>query len=227
MIDFDAIIFDFDGVLLESELELNRLTAELLTELGHPTTLAEALEHYTGLTGAAVVAAMEARIRAPVPQAFHDRMREESMRALSEGLEPLAGAVEFVSALPAGLPKAVASSSSTRWIRTHLDHLGLRDAFEPHIYSGKEHVAHGKPAPDLYLYAARELGVDVAGAAIIEDSKVGATGALASGAIVIGLAAGKHCLDGHADMLRSVGVEHVAHSFDEVAQLLGIAQASR
>lgn len=219
---FDAIIFDFDGVLLESELEVNRLTAQLLTELGHPTTLEEALEHYTGLTGRDVLTAMEARIGSPVPQQFHDGMRQAGAQALAEGIEPIAGAVEFVRALPGTLPKAVASSSSTEWVRAHLDHLGLREAFEPHIYSGKEHVRRGKPAPDLYLHAAAQLGADIEGTVILEDSRVGATGALASGATVIGLAAGKHCLDGHADMLRSVGVHHVAHSFDEVRALLGL-----
>ena len=223
MREFDAIIFDFDGVLLESELEINRLTAELLTELGHPTTLEEALEHYTGLTGADVLTVMEERIGGPVPAVFHETMRDAGRRALAEGIEPIAGAMEFVLSLPQGVARAVASSSSTHWIRTHLDHLGLREAFEPHVYSGKEHVSRGKPAPDLYLHAAHELGVPIGRSVIIEDSKVGATGALASGANVIGLAAGKHCLDGHGDMLRALGVENVAGSFDEVRALLGLS----
>jgi len=227
MIQFNAIIFDFDGVLIESELELNRLTAELLTELGAPTTLHEALHHFTGLTGPDLMKVIEGRLGGPVPPSFNEQMHAASTRALAEGLEPLIGAVEFVHDLPPGLPRAVASSSSTKWIRTHLDHLGLRDSFEPHIYSGKEHVTRGKPAPDLYLHAARELGVAIERAVILEDSKVGATGALASGATVIGLAAGSHCLDGHGEMLRAVGVEHVAHSFDEVRRLLGFGQASR
>jgi HAD superfamily hydrolase (TIGR01509 family) len=222
MISFDALIFDFDGVLLESELELNRLTAELLTELGHPTTLEEALEHYTGLAGADVMRAMEDRIGGPVPDVFNERMREASKRALEEGIEPIAGAVEFVRSLPPHWPKAVASSSSTRWIRTHLDHLALRDAFDPHLYSGKEHVTRGKPAPDLYLHAAGCLGVAIGRTVILEDSKVGATGALASGATVIGVAVGTHCLDGHSDMLRGLGVEHVVRSFDEARVLLGL-----
>ena len=109
-----------------------------------------------------------------------------------------------------------------RWIRTHLDHLGLADAFGDHLYSGREHVERGKPAPDLYLYAAERLGVDIERCAIIEDSEVGVTGALASGATVIGLAAGSHCFDGHADLLRSLGVEHIAHSFDDVRALLDL-----
>ena len=222
MISFDAIIFDFDGVLLESELELNRLTAELLTNLGAPTTLEEALQFFTGLTGPDLMKVIENRLGGPVPTSFNEEMRRASARALDEGLEPLIGAVDFVRALPPALPRAVASSSSTRWIRTHLDHLGLRDSFEPHIYSGKEHVTRGKPEPDLYLHAAQELGIDIVRAVVLEDSRVGATGALASGATVIGLAAGRHCLDGHDEMLRDVGVEHVARSFGEVRRLLGL-----
>jgi beta-phosphoglucomutase-like phosphatase (HAD superfamily) len=135
--------------------------------------------------------------------------------------------VEFVRLLPAELPKAVASSSSTHWIRTHLEHLGLADAFDRHIYSGREHVIRGKPAPDLYLHAARELRVDIGQTLIIEDSKVGATGALASGATVVGLAAGRHCFEGHADMLRSVGVEKIAYSFDDLAKLAGLDQTRK
>jgi len=223
----DAIIFDFDGVLLESEFELNHLLAELLTNLGHPTSVAEAIEHFTGLAGHDFIDTVESRIGRPLPADFHERTREASARALRDGIEEVAGAVEFVRALPPELPKAIASSSSTRWMRTHLQHLGLTEAFGPHIYSGREHVERGKPAPDLYLHAADALGVAIERTAIIEDSKVGATGALASGATVIGLAAGKHCFDGHADMLRGAGIEHIATSFDEVAQLLGLVQPSR
>ena len=223
----EAIIFDFDGVLLESEHEINQLIARLLTDLGHPITVREATEHFTGLSGQPFVDALEMRLGAPLPSAFHETMRQASGRALAEGLEEVAGAIDFVRRLPPMLPKAIASSSSARWVRTHLDHLGLADLFGDHVYSGKEHVARGKPAPDLYLHAAAALGVEISRTVIIEDSKVGATGALASGARVIGLAAGRHCLDGHADMLAGIGVPDVAHSFDEVARLLGFDQPSR
>jgi beta-phosphoglucomutase-like phosphatase (HAD superfamily) len=138
----------------------------------------------------------------------------------------VAGAVEFVLALPRHVPKAIASSSSTSWIRAHLDHLKLRERFEPHIYSGKEHVARGKPAPDLYLHAAAALGVPIEQTAIIEDSPVGVTGAVASGAYVIGLAAGQHCFDGHDERLRALGAHAIAHSFDDVARLLAGADAA-
>lgn len=227
MTSFDAIIFDFDGVLLESEFEANMQLAELLTDLGHRHTPAEAIRHYTGLSGDDFIAAVEQRIGAQLPSEFHSRMKQESIRALEEGIEAVAGAVDFVRALPPELPRAVASSSSTRWIRGHLDHLGLADAFGEHVYSGREHVTRGKPAPDIYLHAAKQLGVEIGRSVILEDSEVGAIGALASGATVIGLAAGRHCFDGHDEMLRSTGIAHVAHGFDEVARLLGLDQTSR
>jgi len=132
------------------------------------------------------------------------------------------GAVDFVRALPPDLPIAVASSSSTRWLSGHLSHLGLEQAFGRHVYSGREHVERGKPAPDIYLYAAEQLGADIRRSAIIEDSAIGVTGALASGARVIGLAAGTHCLDGHAEMLRALGVSEIASRFEEVRELLGL-----
>jgi beta-phosphoglucomutase-like phosphatase (HAD superfamily) len=226
-VKFDAIIFDFDGVLIESEFEGNQRLAELLTSLGHPTSMAEAIEHYTGLAGQDFVAAVETRIGRALPPEFHERGRVHRDRAMREGIDEVAGAIEFVRSLPPQLPKAVASSSSTNWVRTHLAHIGLEDVFAEHVYSGREHVSRGKPAPDLYLHAATALGVDIGRTVIIEDSKVGATGALASGAAVIGLAAGRHCFDGHADMLRSVGVTEIAHSFDEAARLVGLDQTSR
>lgn len=223
MRDFDAIIFDFDGVLLESEFEGNRLLAKLLNDLGHRTSVEDALRHYVGLSGQQFIDAIEARIGAALPAEFHRRRKEQSIRALREGVRAVVGAVEFVQALPSELPRAVASSSSTRWIQGHLDHLGLSGAFGDHVYSGREHVTRGKPAPDLYLYAADQLRVDIARCTIIEDSEVGATGALASGARVIGFAAGSHCLDGHGDRLRALGVSQVADSFDDVGRLLGLA----
>jgi beta-phosphoglucomutase-like phosphatase (HAD superfamily) len=218
----DALILDFDGVLLESEYEGNRHLAELLTELGYPTGVEDALTHFSGLSGPDFIAAIETRIGAKLPPEFHERRGAEDARVLREGLTAVAGAVEFVRALPPGLPKAVASSSSVEWIATHLDHLGLREAFGEHLYSGREHVERGKPAPDLYLYAADRLGVPIDRCTIIEDSPVGARGALASGARVIGLVAGSHCLPGHDQRLRDLGVKDIAHSFDDVRRLLGL-----
>jgi HAD superfamily hydrolase (TIGR01509 family) len=222
MTKFDAIIFDFDGVLLESEFDGNRELARLLTDLGHRTTVEEALEHYVGLAGQQFIDAIEAQIGEPLPPEFYDRRKAQTVRALQDGVAAVVGAVDFVRSLPPHLPRAVASSSTTRWIRGHLEHLGLEGAFGNHIYSGREHVGRGKPAPDLYLHAADQLGVEIARSVILEDSAIGVTGALASGATVIGLAAGQHCLDGHEGVLRSLGVEYIANDFRDVRRLIGL-----
>jgi HAD superfamily hydrolase (TIGR01509 family) len=217
---FAAILFDFDGVLVESEAAGNRQIAEYLTGIGHPTSVDNSMANFMGLSGADFIGAIERWIGRQLPDDFQTIRQVENERALREGVGEVAGAVAFVRALPPSLPKAIVSSSTTAWIRAHLDHIGLRDAFEPHIYSGKEHVARGKPAPDLYLHGARMLGVDIADCAIIEDSPVGATGAVASGAHVIGLCAGSHCGVGHADRLRTLGVHAIAADFDELSALL-------
>lgn len=220
MRSFGAIIFDFDGVLLESELEGNRHIAAILTELGHPTTVDEALDHFVGLGGQQFVDAIEARTGAALPANFHVQMKEASDRALCDGIGAVAGAIDFVQSLAGQVPLAVASSSSTRWLNGHLGHLGLQGVFGEHVYSGREHVARGKPAPDLYLHAAKQLGTPIADCVVIEDSRIGAVGALASGARVIGFAGGSHCRGGHADMLRHLGIKEVAHSFDDVRAFL-------
>lgn len=219
-IRFDALIFDFDGVLLESEYDGNRHIAEYLTSIGHPTTPEDSMANFMGLAGAEFIDAIERWIERPLPDDYYPAREAENARALAEGIAAVAGAIAFIRALPPTLPRAIASSSSTEWITTHLDHLGIRDAFGDKIFSGREHVKRGKPAPDIYLHAADALGVDIARCAILEDSPVGATGAVASGAHVIGLCAGSHCGVGHDARLRAIGVHAIAYDFAEVARLL-------
>jgi HAD superfamily hydrolase (TIGR01509 family) len=207
-------------VLIESEYAGNKQIADYLTGIGHPIGVEQAMAEFMGLSGADFIGAIERWIGRPLPESFHVARQEEDARVLREGIAAVAGAIDFVESLPPGVPRAIASSSSPEWIRTHLDHLGIRSRFEPHIFSGKTDVAQGKPAPDLYLHAASAIGIPIEKIAVIEDSPVGVTGAVASGAFVIGLAAGTHCFDGHADRLRHFGAHALAHSFEEVAALL-------
>lgn len=183
------------------------------------------MENFMGLSSAPFLAAIERWIGGPLPEGFHEARAREDDRVLAEGLEAVAGAVAFVESLPPELPRAVASSSSPEWIERHLAHLGISRHFGGLVFSGARHVARGKPAPDIYHHAAEAMAVPIERVAIVEDSPVGAKGALASGATVIGLCAGRHCLPGHADKLRALGVEHVVGSFDEVAGLLGLPRA--
>jgi len=217
---FDGIIFDFDGVLLENESAGNRQIASYLTGIGHPTSPEESMANFMGLAGGDFLGAVERWIGRPLPDDFHRTRKAEDERVMREGLDPVAGAIAFVRSLPPELPRAIASSSSTAWIARHLDHLGIRDAFGDMLFSGREHVERGKPAPDLYWHAAAALGVPIARTVILEDSPVGATGAVASGAQVIGFCGGSHCAPDHADRLRAIGVQDIAHDFDQVARLI-------
>ncbi|CAM3276500.1 MULTISPECIES: HAD family hydrolase [Sphingomonas] len=219
---FDALLFDFDGVLIDSEYEGNRHLAEWLTTNGHPHTPEEAMHHYMGLAGKDFVAAIEARIGHNLPESFYHARRAEDVRAMAEGVAAIGGAVAFVRSLPADFPKAIVSSSPTAWIDQHLRHIGLRELFGEHVYSGREHVTRGKPAPDLYLYAAEQLGVRIQDCAILEDSPVGATGAVASGGHVIGMCMGTHCAIGHDQRLRDIGVAAIAQDYDDVRRELDV-----
>jgi HAD superfamily hydrolase (TIGR01509 family) len=216
----DALLFDFDGVLIESEASGNRHLANYLTAAGHPISPEEAMARFMGLSGSDFTGAVEGWMGRPLPDDFRAARHAEDERCLREGIAEVAGATAFVRSLPADLPRAVVSSSRVRWIHTHLQHLGLLDAFGDHLYSGAEHVARGKPAPDLYWYGASMLGVPIERCAVIEDSPVGATGAVASGAYVIGLVAALHCGPDHEARLRGIGVDAIAHDYDEVAALL-------
>lgn len=217
---FAGLILDFDGVLVESEWAGNTQIADWLTAAGHPTSVEESMREFMGLAGADFFGAIERWIGRALPPEFHTAREAEDARAMAEGVGAVVGAVAFIRALPSALPKAICSSSSSGWVRRHLEHIGLEGVFGEMIFSGREHVTRGKPAPDLYLHAAAALGVPIERIAIVEDSPVGVTGALASGATVIGLIAGRHCLDGHEERLRALGVQHIARDFDEVAALL-------
>jgi HAD superfamily hydrolase (TIGR01509 family) len=219
---YAAVLFDFDGVLIESEYIGNKHLADYLTSIGHPTSPEKSMANFMGYSGIDFIERVEAYIARPVPDDFHTIRAAEDDRIMAAGIEEVAGAVDFVRSLPSSLPKAVVSSSSTRWIRRHLDHIGLAGTFGDHIYSGREHVKRGKPAPDLYLYGADQLGVAIGDCAIIEDSIVGATGAVASGGYVIGLCAGSHCAPDHRDRLKAVGVDVIATTFGEVESLLAL-----
>lgn len=218
---FDGLILDFDGVLLESEYAGNAHIADWLTRSGHPTTTEQAMDQFMGLSGLDFFGAVERWIGRTLPDDFHEARAAEDKRAVEEGIAAVEGAVAFVRDLPPGLPKAICSSSSSYWVESHLRNLGLDALFAGKVFSGKEHVARGKPAPDLYLHAAAALRVPIGGLLIIEDSPVGVQGALASGATVLGLVAGSHCGPDHEARLRELGVTHVARNFEEVAAFLG------
>lgn len=205
-------------MIVDSEILSNAIIAEALTELGHPTTTQQAVERYIGLRWADMIPVIEAGIERPLPADFRARTGEAFQVRLEE-VTAVAGVEAFLDALPP-MPKAVASSSPTSWLRGSLERFGLAHHFEDRLFSASEHVARGKPHPDIYLHAAREIGVRPEEALVIEDTPTGVKSARAAGMAVVGLCAGLHCGPGYGERLREAGAGHLASSYAEVLEIV-------
>jgi beta-phosphoglucomutase-like phosphatase (HAD superfamily) len=217
-----AIIFDFDGVIGDSELLSARAFSEALTGADCPTSEEEAIARYTGLSRPDTLAAIASHWGERCPADLDRLLSDTADRHFAAGVPAIEGAVAFITGTVAHLPKAIGSSSTLAYLDTHVDALGLRPSFGRHVYSGREHVTRGKPHPDIYLHAAAQLKVPPSEVLIIEDSPVGSRAAVAAGARVIGLAAAGHCTPDMTDALRAVGVETVAESYDALTRHLGL-----
>ena len=176
------------------------------------------MERYIGLNWRDTIAIIEAGIGRPLPENFRPRIKRAFELRLDE-VNAVAGVEAFLDSLPP-LPKAVASSSPTSWLRGSLERFGLAHHFGDRLFSAAEHVARGKPNPDIYLHAARELGVEPAEVLVLEDTAPGVTAAKAAGMTVVGLCAGLHCGGDYGDRLRAAGADHIAGSYAEVLDLV-------
>ena len=211
-----AIIFDFDGVIADSEARANLSLAESLTAVGMPTTYDECLRDYYGHNWQEAQRRIETRFGRALPADFRETHRVRARARFMEGFDAVPGAPAFLDAMGA-MPRAIASSSRAEYIDWALGLFGLRHHFGEHIYSA-DGWDRGKPHPDIYLAAAKGIGVDPADCLAIEDSPTGARAALAAGMTVVGFCGAGHIVDraAHGEMLRGVGVHHVAHSYGEI-----------
>lgn len=213
----DLVIFDCDGVLIDSESIACRVDAECLTEIGFPTVADDVRSRYVGIGAAAMFADLEARHGRPLPADFSAMIHDRLERAFESELQAMAGIADVVDAIPC--PVCVASSSSPARLRHSLTLVGLHDRFAPNIFSGTQ-VPNGKPAPDLFLFAAARMGVAPAHCLVVEDSLAGVQAAVAAGMRVVGFTAGDHCGAGHGARLLETGAFAVAVDSRELASLL-------
>lgn len=214
---FAAIIFDFDGVIADSEVRANKTLAESLTAIGLSTSYEDCLRDYCGHNWQETERRIVARLGHPLPSDFRERHRERALRMFADGFAPVPGAPEFLDSL-GDRPRAIASSSSPAYIAASLGRFGLAHHFGEHVYSA-DGWDRGKPYPDIYLAAASGLGVDPATCLAIEDSPTGAQAALAAAMTVIGFCGAGHILDrvAHGEVLRGVGVDRVAFDFGDIS----------
>ncbi|MFJ6424067.1 MULTISPECIES: HAD family phosphatase [Streptomyces] len=187
---YDLVIFDNDGVLVDSEPLSNRLLAGHLTELGHPTTYEDSLRDYMGAAMHRVHDVILERTGQRLPEDFDTAFHARVFAAFQEELEPVDGAVEVLKRLTAaGVPYCVASSGSHERIRVGHRKTGLDAWFPEEIVYSAEDVGRGKPAPDLFLHAAARRGVAPERCVVVEDSRLGVQAAVAAGMDVYGFTA--------------------------------------
>ena len=189
------MIFDCDGVLVDSEPISNLLLAEALTGIGLPMSTEESIAAFMGRSWASNLVEIEARLGRKPPLDLETRYHDDMQAAFERELEPVPGIAAALDRIE--LPRCVASSSTPAHIRFVLEHTGLLERFtQPaspagtgagHLFSATE-VQHGKPAPDLFLHAAARMGWEPAHCAVVEDSQAGVQAGLAAGMTVFGYA---------------------------------------
>ncbi|MGA8898283.1 HAD family hydrolase [Bradyrhizobium sp.] len=213
-----AIIFDFDGVLADSEVLSNSVLAEIVSELGVPTTVEDAYRTYMGKRLNEVIEAIERVIGRKLPADFADAYQLRTFDAFRARLRPVVGAREFLESWRA-VPQCIASSSSPERLALSLEVLNMTALFEGRAFSASN-VARGKPHPDIFLHAAEQLGVKPGDCIVIEDSVGGVTAGRAAGATVIGLTAAGHIQPGQDARLRQAGADQVVASFEELDRVI-------
>lgn len=217
MTPITAVIFDCDGVLIDSEPISNATLAEVLTEIGLPMTREESVEAFLGRSWEHAVAVVTERLGEAPPADLHDRYRRRLFARFDAELEPVLGIADALDQLDAaGIGRCVASSGTHERIRHGLAVAGLLAYFtDAQIFSAQD-VAHGKPAPDLFLHAAERMGFAPERTVVVEDSPAGVRAGVAAGMAVLGYAERTP-----AEQLERAG----ATVFDEMAALPDLIRA--
>ncbi|MCZ4514232.1 HAD family hydrolase [Streptomyces sp. ActVer] len=213
---YELVIFDNDGVLVDSEPISNTLLAAYLTELGHPTSYEESLRDYMGAAMHRVHDLVEERTGERLPADFDDVFHARVFAAFERELEPVAGAVEVLEKLAAdGVPYCVASSGSHERIRVGHRKTGLDRWFDDGRIFSSQDVGRGKPAPDLFLHAAERMGVPPEKCLVVEDSPLGVRAAVAAGMDVYGFTA----------MTPAERLSGADRLFGDMGELIGLLQS--
>jgi HAD superfamily hydrolase (TIGR01509 family) len=183
----ELVIFDCDGVLVDSEPISIRIDVEMFAEVGIAVSEQEVIERFVGRSPEIMARAVEEQLGHPPPEGWEERGSRRLHRAFEAELRPVHGIRDALGRIT--LPVCVASSSPPERLRLKLELTGLYERFAGRIFSAAE-VANGKPAPDLFLYAARQMEVDPARCVVVEDSRYGVQAARAAGMDVLGYAGG-------------------------------------
>ena len=219
MSSIDLVIFDCDGVLVDSEIVAARVEAELLTRAGYPIEAEELARLYAGLTFKDIMLRIEQESR----QVFQASLIDDAETLVDRRLEAEVRAIDGARAAVASVPtkRCICSNSRSQRLEMMLGRTGLLPFFQGTIFSARETpTARPKPAPDVFLHAAEAMKADARRTFVVEDSVHGVTGARAAGMRVIGFTGASHTHPGHADLLTEAGAETVIHRWADFAAVL-------
>ena len=221
-----AVIFDCDGVLVDSEVLALEVELAILAEQGLTFEREDYVTRFMGLSYQAfhdvIDDEAQKRIGRPISDTIRNELAKRLRQTLIARLTEVPGAGAAVAATP--LLKAVASSSTREGLERKLRQVGLWSHFEPHVYSA-DHVVHAKPAPDLFLHAAEKLGVSPGDCLVLEDSVNGVVAGRAAGMRVWGFLGGGHAHDRLGERLTAAGAERLVKDWPEAVALLAGLQA--
>lgn len=214
------LIFDCDGVLIDSEILALDVLSDLMTSYGHPMSVEACQDAFMGLHNDDIVRAMERRIGRALPDGEGQRMREIMLARMERELKPVPGVAETLQSLE--MPRCVASSSDHERIKSTLTWTGLDGFFGSAIFSGYD-VPRGKPAPDLFLHAAEIMGVAPRDCVVVEDAPAGIQAAVAAGMRPIGFTGASHTNAGHRTRLETAGAKTIIADMRELPACLAVA----
>ena len=209
----DLIIFDCDGVLVDSEVISCRAHANMLTKHGYPITSEQVSERFLGRSTKQANLEIETELGRKLPEAYHDDLRDELFRTFEADLEAIRGIHDVLDAVTQRV--CVASSGSHPRMQVSLGSTGLYERLAPNIFSSSQ-VANGKPAPDLFLLAACMMQADPSRCIVIEDSPLGVEAGRAAGMRVIGFAGASHATEDLAQVLAAAGADRVIRAMREL-----------
>ncbi len=199
---YDLIIFDCDGVLVDSEALACVVHADVLTQHGYAISAEQVHDRFLGRSAREARLEVETELGRAFPDAYTAQLKATIDRVFGEQLKPVPHIADTLGRLSQRI--CVASSGTPTRIRSSLGTTGLLDRFDPHLFSAMQ-VERGKPAPDLFLFAAAKMNTPPARCVVVEDSVPGVTAARAAKMTVIGFTGGSHCRPGDADRLRTAG----------------------
>jgi len=215
----ELIVFDCDGVLVDSEMIASRELAAYLAEQGVDLAPEEARQRFTGCSLATVHEKIQTENGVILPATFEEDLRRRDRAAFDRELKAIPGIHALLEQLP--LAKCVASSGSPEKINHSLKLTGLDGFFGQNLFSARM-VTHGKPAPDLFLFAAHRMGVAPKDSLVIEDSPVGIEAARAAGMTAVGFIGGSHCGKNYGQRLEAAGARTICATMEDVAAFLSL-----